>query len=559
MIVLGANIGRTSRGDPVYDGAAALIRDGVLEGAIAEERVTRKKYVGGFAAAAKALLEARNLSLADVDLAVVSCYGDVPDLSLFGDIGLSLCRRVEMIPSHHLSHALSAFLPSGFEEALVLVADNEGNILGSRRYQEAWKNAMERVSLFHGHEGALRLLEYDMSGENEVSLGELYGTVTHYVGFHSYQHAGKTMALAAFGDASRFRSVPLIERLPEGRLRCPMANAYFDSSAELARHFAQHGHLLSPERLADTTGSIAQDYCDLAAATQEQLELALVHKLRHWCARTGIRKLAFAGGVALNCVCNRRLVDEVPLDAIYIQPNAGDQGQALGNALYGWMTLLGQPTPEGLDTAYLGGAFDCNRIRTAIALEGEELVAHQCGDDVEAVASFLAQGKVVGWFQGRSEWGPRALGNRSILADPRRPEMKDHVNVRVKHREPFRPFAPVVLEEEAKAWFDISFPCPWMTVIAPVRGERAAQIPAVLHVDGTARLQTVGRIGNPKLHALIEAFLRRTGIPVLLNTSFNDNDEPIVETPEDAIRCFKRTRMDILVLGDTVLTKETPP
>ena len=559
MIVLGGNIGVTSQGQAVYDGAAALIRDGVLEGAIAEERVTRRKYVGGFQASADMLLSQAGLTMADVDLAVVSCYGDVPDLALFGDIGLSSCRRVEMMPSHHLSHALTAFLPSGFEEALVLVADNEGNILGPRRHRDTWKNAMERLSLFHGRDGAVKLIEYDMSGEDEVSLGELYGNVTHYVGFKSYQHAGKTMALAAYGDPARYRDVALIEHLDGGRLRCGMANAYHESAAELRRFFRRHGHDLPPERTPGAPGAIEGQYRDLAAATQEQLERALIHKLRHWCEKTGIRKLAFAGGVALNCVCNRRLFDEVPLEAIYIHPNAGDQGQALGNALHGWTTILARPVPKGVDTAYLGGSYGEDRVLAAIAAAGPGLDWRRSDAVAEEAAQALDRGQVVGWFQGRSEWGPRALGNRSILADPRRAEMKDHVNLRVKHREPFRPFAPVVLAEAAAEWFDLPFACPWMTVIAPVRPGRADAIPAVSHVDGTARLQTVDRDVNPRLHAVLEAFGRRTGVPVLLNTSFNDNDEPVVETPEDAIRCFLRTGLDVLFLGDVVVTGKGRP
>jgi carbamoyltransferase len=463
-----------------------------------------------------------------------------------------------MIPSHHLAHAYSAFCPSGVDEALVLVADNEGNILGPRRYPELWKNPMERLTLYLGRGNRVDLLERDMEDEDVVSLGEMYGNVTRFVGFRTYLHAGKTMALASFGDPERFADVPLVECLTAGRLRCPIENDYLNSSEALRRHFARHGHDLPPERNAATV-PLGDIWFDLAAAAQRQLEEGLLHKVRHWVAKTGVRALCLAGGVALNCVANRRLLDEIPLDRLYVQPNSGDQGQSLGNVAYGWHEVLGRRDPIRLVGAgvYLGGDYSRDDCLDALRRRNGGLSYRLMDDVVGETARLLASGAVTGWFQGRSEWGPRALGNRSILADPRTARMRDRINAKVKHREAFRPFAPVVPWNEAQRLFHVAEPCPSMTVVARVREPARSAIPAVVHVDGTARIQTTTREDNPLLHDLLYAFESLSGVPVLLNTSFNDAGEPIVETPDDAIRTFRSTDMDALVLGDILV--ERPP
>jgi carbamoyltransferase len=412
-----------------------------------------------------------------------------------------------------------------------------------------WKNAMERLSLYRGSGTSVELLERDMGEEDVVSLGELYGNVTRLIGFKSHLNAGKTMALAAFGDPSRFSDVPLVERLPGGRLRCPLRNEYERSSEELRRHFAEHGHPLPPQRDPATT-PISNLWEDLAAAVQSQLEAGLIHKVRHWARRTGLQSLCLAGGVALNCVANRRLLDQVPLDRIFVQPNAGDQGQSLGNALYGWHHILGRREPVEIPLVYLGGEYDDEACLGTIEEWGSRLAYRREEDIAGKIARLLAEGEIVGWFRGRSEWGPRALGNRSILADPRRAEMRDRVNRQVKHREPFRPFAPVVPWEEAQRFFELDAPCPTMTVAARVRPDARALIPAVVHVDGTARVQTVTAAENLYLHALLHRFGEITGVSVLLNTSFNNDGEPIVETPADALRCFDRTGLNALALND---------
>lgn len=556
MIILGINVGKNADNAQARDGGACLLIDGVIRGAIAEERLTRDKYCGGYSKAMEHLLKQASISLKDVDIIAVSCYGCEPNIDLFNDLDFPKNCRLEMVPSHHLSHACSAFFPSQFDKALVLVADNEGNILGPRHHEEMWKNSMERTSLYMGRGTDIHLLERDMDGEDVVSLGELYGNMTRFIGFKSYQQAGKTMALASFGDPNRFSNVPLIELLDEGKIRCPMRNEYMNSSQEIRRYFASFGYVLPYERnaLLEPPEGI---WADLAAAMQFQLEEALLHKVRYWTLKTGCRSLCLAGGIALNCVANRRLLDETPLERLYVQPNSGDQGQSLGNVLYAWHTLLGRREPVQIPGAgvYLGGEYTRDECISALDAYKDILQYSISKTIVDDVAYLLAKGSIVGWVQGRSEWGPRALGNRSILADPRKSDMQDHINNAVKHRESFRPFAPVVPLEVADRYFHISDPCPSMTLVAHVKKEWRDAIPATVHVDGTARIQTVAVDDNPLLHALLHKFASYSGVPVLLNTSFNDNDEPIVETPTDAIRTFTKTRMDILVLGDIIIYK----
>ena len=364
MIVLGANLGATADGHEVHDGGACLLADGVVLGGVAEERLTRRKHCGGYENAGRFLLRTSGYAVSDVDLLVLSCYGEEPRLDLFSEIPLADVRRVEMIPSHHLSHAYSAFLPSGFTKALILVADNEGGIIGKRRYPELWKNALERVSVYIGQGATVELLERDMDQDDVVSLGELYGNVTRFLGFQTYLNAGKTMALAAMGDPERFSDVPLIELLPGGRIGCPLRNEYLNSSAEIRRYFANYGHDLPLER--DPNCPIASVHMDLAAAVQRQLEEALLHKVRYWVGITGVRHLCLAGGVALNCVANQRLLREVPLDGIFVQPNAGDQGQGLGNALYGWHHILERQEPICIPGVYLGGEYSDDLDRKSV-------------------------------------------------------------------------------------------------------------------------------------------------------------------------------------------------
>jgi carbamoyltransferase len=322
---------------------------------------------------------------------------------------------------------------------------------------------------------------------------------------------------------------------------------------------------LYSERMAQKLGAargpeepVEQRHRNLAASLQARLEEVYLGILRKLANATGLKSVCLAGGVAFNCVANGKIFDNTPFEQVYVQPAAGDAGLAIGAAYYVWHQKLRKPRSFVMDHAYWGPGFSTVDIRAAIASSvfgrGGYVVAELPEQELtRRAAQIIADGKILGWFQGRAEWGPRALGNRSIVADPRRADMKDILNRRIKHREIFRPFAPSILAEATGEWFDKAHPSPFMTLAYGVRPEKRALIPAPTHVDGTGRLQTVARDANPRFHALISAFRDMTGVPLVLNTSFNDN-EPIVCRPEEAIDCFLRTKMDALVLGDFLVT-----
>lgn len=556
-VILGINVGENTDHQTAHDGGACLMIDNKIVGAISEERLTRQKYCGGYDQAIRHLLKQANITLDDVDIVAVSSYGCEAMSVNVEKLNFPKHCRIEIVPSHHLSHACSAYYPSKYEKALILVADNEGNILGERKYEEMWKNPMERLSLYMGEGSEIKLLERDMDKEDMISLGELYANFTKFVGFKTYLNAGKTMALASFGDRNKFGDVELLRLMENGKIECPMNNDYCNSSNEIRRYFATYGYTL-PEQRNPNIEREEGIWQDLAALVQYQLEEALLHKIRYWVKKTNCKSLCLAGGVALNCVANRRLLDEVPLDRLYIQPNCGDQGQSLGNVLYVWHSVLGKTEPVEIPGAgvYLGGEYSKEECLKAVEQKLDVLDYHVSDDVIDEVAQILVNKKIIGWFQGRSEWGPRALGNRSILADPRDEKMRDYINSAVKHREGFRPFAPVVPLEDADTFFDVAAPCPSMTIVAYAKETANELAPAIVHVDGTARIQTITNEDNPRLHKLLTTFGKYTGVPILLNTSFNDNNEPIVENPYDAIRTFLRTEMDVLVLGDIIVTKK---
>jgi carbamoyltransferase len=292
---------------------------------------------------------------------------------------------------------------------------------------------------------------------------------------------------------------------------------------------------------------------------QARLEEVYLGMLKKLAARTGAKAVCLAGGVAFNCVANGKIFDATPFEQVYVQPAAGDAGLSVGAAFYVWHQTLGKPRSFVMDHAYWGPDYSREKVRSAIesskATQGGFTIAELEDEELmRRTAGIIADGKILGWYQGRAEWGPRALGNRSIVADARRPEMKEILNRRIKHREIFRPFAPSILAEKTGEWFEKSYPSPFMTLAYSVQPEKRDKIPAPTHVDGTGRLQTVTKEANPRYHALISEFERQTGVPVVLNTSFNDN-EPIVCKPEEALDCFLRTQMDALVLGNFLITR----
>jgi carbamoyltransferase len=427
-------------------------------------------------------------------------------------------EKIQVI-NHHLSHASAVFYSSTFPDAAILIADGRGS-------------DHETQSLFVGEACSIRRVEHT----DRIGIGLLYAAVTHAIGFGLLQE-GKTMGLAPYGAA-----VPT-ELLCIRRSYRGIATDYSDTCVEGT-------YALKRPPLLDSFEARAR----AAFEAQRECEEALLHLAAHARKTTGKARLCLSGGVALNSVANFAVLKSGMFRDVFVNPAASDTGIPLGAALHGYHVIAGMPRLTERVSPYLGPRYGDAHVRAALAAaEGRCRLERQ--DVLQKAADLLAANRIVGHFHGRSEMGPRALGNRSVLMSPARAENKDILNGRVKHREPFRPFAPACLEERASEFFEIDEPSPYMLFVAPVRPAKRSLIPAVTHVDGSGRLQTVSRADNPRFRRLIELFAERTGLPVLLNTSFNDNGEPIVETPEDAVRGFLAADIDALLLEDVLVSR----
>jgi carbamoyltransferase len=479
-------------------------------------------------------------------------------------IGLGRLKGKVYSVEHHLAHLASAFFCSPFEEAACLTVDAFGDFLSS----------MSAV----GRDDRLTVVD---TVAFPHSLGIFYTAVTQFLGFPKYGDEYKVMGLAAYGVPEFLGSLRQVVKLDE--------NGSFETDPDFFLHASvgvtmswddgepvigplwseKLRELLGPER--ETGSELTDRHRNIAASLQAMYEEAFFHRLRWLQKKTGLKALCLAGGCAMNSVANGKIFRQTDFTDVYIQSAAGDAGTSLGSALYLWHQMLGKPRGFVMEHSYWGPEYPDGRVLSALkeaipALEGDpgpggvkagEFAVARHVDErrlCRETAGAIAAGEIVGWYQGRSEWGPRALGNRSIVVDPRRAEMKDVLNARIKRREPFRPFAPSILEERTAEYFEESYPDPFMIKVYPIRPEKRAEIPAVTHVDGTGRLQTVSKQQNPRYWALIKAFDDLTGVPVVLNTSFNEN-EPIVNTPEEAVACFLRTRMHRLVMGDWVVAR----
>ncbi len=435
---------------------------------------------------------------------------------------------------HHDAHA-AAFFVSPFEEANVLVMDGFGDDAST--------------SIYSGHGN--RLVRH-WSQSILDSLGLVYTFVTRFLGFKGFSDEGKVMALAACGDdsyVSRFREV--ITLLDEGRYAVDMSYFNYGKYGELKPLAPKFYEVFGSERAPG--GKLEDRHLAVAYALQAVTEDVVLHVVRAMNSQRPCDNLVLSGGVALNCVANAKILEETDVRRVWVPPCASDTGAPLGSALWHWHQNLGKLRGFELTHAYYGLEYSDEQIVQALNEAGLESELLEEGELIERVARDLADGRIVGWFQGRFEMGPRALGNRSILADPRNAEMRDLLNAKIKHREAFRPFAPAVLEERAAEFFDVSQPDPFMTLAPRVRLDKQTKLPAAVHVDGTGRIQTVSRETNSRYYDLIDAFGRLTGIPVLLNTSFN-RQEPIVSRPSEAVSCYLRTGMDVLAIGDRYVT-----
>lgn len=579
--VLGVNLS--------HDRSTCLLKDGQLLYAIAEERLDRIKHsIGrmlhdrGRRLGPKILpwrgitycLDAARISLDDVDLLMFDQSGGAVDLeALAHEIPIRDKSRIRSIPhpSHHWAHAYSAYYGSSFEESAILVTDNIGSYLNLQELNEG-----ESGYHANGFEITEVMKTYSVARDletNSLCLGRVYRMVSLILGFyaeviargqlgHTIQildDAGKTMGLAPYGRKRKDWPPFVVLDPKKDEPQYPHFISWLKKTG-LLKLKKQDGVAILDLRFLDPAKSLSRFHRDLAYKVQDEVEQGLVFLANKLYEKTRSRNLCIAGGVGLNSVANYKILKSTSFENIFIQPASTDDGNAVGAAYYGWVHYLGGRTRHVLTNAYLGRSYSQEEIYKSLFEEGMyHFEEYETDELLSKVASWLAQGKIVGWFQGGSEFGPRALGGRSILADPRNRKMKDILNRRVKFRESFRPYAPAVLLEDCGDYFEIDRESPFMLLIAPVRKEKRRVIPAVTHVDGTARLQTVTRSENDRFYDLIARFKQITGVPVLLNTSFNVRGMPIVETPKDAARCFKRSDMDYLVMENIVVEKSFYP
>ena len=560
-----------------HDVSACLLRDGEIAWAIAKERITREKHASGFyKEVIDYCLDAEGITLDDVDLVVRNCYIlPVPEMEerlMYQDLPgfLPDYERAEakahpwfrsnsdkvVTVSHHLAHAYSAFSVSPYESGAIMIVDGVGSYRSdvsepfpasdtatplareSESYYTFSGTRLECIKkvFMEPDRGFLSDEFYNMPG-----LGALYSRASTYV-FGDWNKCGELMGLAPYG---RRGNIGPLMRIEDNKLNVPRW------TADLSQPY-----VLDPAQKWENSPSM-KHWEDVAWRVQDDTEKVLLARAAWLRETTGADNLCIAGGVALNCVANGRIAREGGFPNVWIQPAAGDDGIAIGCAYYGWHEILKQPRTFEMKHAYVGRRYSDTDVAKAL---GKSLVRVQTtqtkSDNIaRETAKLLADQKVIGWFQDRSEFGPRALGNRSLIADPRKAEMKDILNSRVKHRQPFRPFAPIVLYERMKDVFEGEEDSPFMLIAKNVRPEWRDKIPAIVHVDGTARVQTVREDTNPMLYRLLKEFDALTGVPVLINTSFNVKGEPIIETPRDAVICFLTTGIDYLVLHDTLVSK----
>lgn len=563
-----------------HDSAAALLIDGKIVAAAQEERFSRKKHDASFPrCAVDFCLEQAGLRIHDLDYlgyyekplrkferildthvafaprSFRAFLAAVPDwltrkLNIASEIRKELGENLQnqiVFLEHHEAHAASAFFPSPFEEAAILTLDGVGE----------WATA----SCGHGIGNQINLISEQHFPH---SLGLLYSAFTTYAGFRVNSGEYKLMGLAPYGEPTYYKLIldTLLDLKHDGSLRLDLS--YFDYGHGF-RMTSEKFHRLFDGPPRKPESPISKREMDLAASIQKVTEEVVLRSAGYAKKETGAKNLCLAGGVALNCVANGKLLREGIFEKQWIQPSAGDAGGAVGTALLIWHQLLQEKRPTSAKDrmlgSFLGPGYSDEAIRDLLDVKGAVYKTYEDADLCEFVAEQLANGKVVGWFQGRMEYGPRALGARSILADPRSAEHRATLNLKVKFRESFRPFAPSVCAEDAHLWFDMpeGHESPYMLEVFGVRDKENLSLPAITHVDKSARVQTVDEPRHGRYYRLIKAFGRKTGCPVLVNTSFNVRGEPIVCSPDDAYRCFLSTNLDLLVLEKQVLLREDQP
>lgn len=567
------------------DSSACLIKDGELVAALEEERIKRIKHWAGLPVGAiKFCLSQGGITLNEVDYIAIAknpkahllnkiAYAarHIPSPSVIFDRLKALKKSVDIaeylsrefgIPAdsirkkikrveHHKAHLASAFFVSPYDKATVVSVDGLGDFV----------SAMWGL----GDDKEIKIIDYVIFPH---SLGFFYTALTQYIGFWNYGDEYKVMGLSAMGNPQKYfgklKQLVFLEKGGKFRLNLNFfvhhkkkINLQWEGAPRVGKMFSSElEKMLGPARKENEP--IDERFQDIAAAAQAVYEEAFFHILNSAFEETGNKTLCLAGGTAQNSLANGKIFRSTLFENVYIPPAAYDAGNAVGAAFYLWNSLLKKPRRFVMDSPYWGPEYSEEEIKNEISRwlkESADILKIDNKDELaKKTAQALAEGKIVGWFQGRTEWGPRALGNRSILADPRRAEMKDVLNERIKKRESFRPFAPSILKEEVEEYFEETHPVPFMEKVYIIKPEKRKDIPAVTHVDGTGRLQTVEKTINPLYWSVINEFRKITGIPVVLNTSFNEN-EPIVNTPKEAIDTFLRTKMDVLVIGNYFISR----
>lgn len=571
MRIIGLNSKYNASYDEIYSGSVALIEDGKIELAIAEERVSRVKHDGGFKKALDYIYRERGISEKEVDYFYISFYANplIPDeemiryhLNLLGIEDSP--EKLVVVPSHHISHAYISYFLSPFNESVIMVADNEGSLIFSNKAKEKniINNYCERNSYYWAKGNCVSFIERDFEKAGNVAFGKAYNKFNEYVGLGNYLSAGKTMGLSPYGsDTKKFDNVDLWGLDDDGKLYSTILETY-DSFRDIDRFLDDNNILIDKSENSDRYNE--KDYRELAYFIQEQLNKWSVKKMDTLIRKTGISKVCTSGGVALNGIMNKEIEEKLNVD-VFAAPFPSDEGQALGNAIYGFihqMDLCNNstiPKYQFSNFTYLGKEYSSSEFDKVIdeisTMEDIEVISNQ--NIPEYTARLLQEENIIAWYQGKSEYGARALGNRSILASPSSEIIRDRVNV-LKGRELFRPLAPSVIAEHADDYFKYkrSHLEPYMLRVTDVHEHQIDKIKGVVHVNNTSRIQTVTNENNEKYYKLIKEYYKLTGIPMVMNTSFNLAGEPIVETPMQAFDTFYRMELDALILGDYIIMRK---
>jgi carbamoyltransferase len=545
MIIAGVNLERTISGKELKNGGTCLIINGEIKSAVAEERISRKKYNGGFSASLEKSLSYFDISLKDIDKFIVSscCESIRNKLPEFPNI-----KAVEFI-SHHKSHAYSAYFSSPFDKAIIIVSDGGGNVLNdSNEGENWWKFPREQFSIYIGKGDKLELVDREFDQPFDSGYGEVYRYFTHFLGWRS-SDANKVMALSSLGNPNRFKGADIFsfngKRIISNFINDPFSHEVLPS------FFKKNG--FGDISARNKNEEITQTHMDLARFVQDQITNSLISKVKKIIKKYAIKNFCLSGGVALNCLINEELLKNTPIDQLFVQPAANDQGQCLGNAIFGSVSFEHFQRQKEFN-CFLGFEYKDFKESEFCLDETEKISIIKSPELYQYIAKQISENKIIGWFQGKSEFGPRALGNRSILADPRNIENKSKLN-KIKQREWFNPFAPSIIDFLADDYFELSNSSPFMLRAITCKPQALVDLPATIHFDKTSRIQTVSKIQNEKFFNLIQEFYKITNVPALLNTSLNSHGKPIVESPKDAISVFRELNLDILVVNNFVIER----